>query len=244
MGRQIPNRTRSELTRNAILKAAVVEFGEKGVSGARTEAIATAAGVNKALLHYYFKDKAGLYKAVLQHIFAGVSKQEFAVLTGAGSEGERLLRWALQHFDDRVIVHRDFQKLIQQELIRAREGSSDVISFLVRSFFRPLFRKAVALVRSGIQSGELCAVDPIQVTYSILGPNVFYFMSAPIMQLVLSLDPLAPVALRRRRKATLSFLSQALFSDRAHGRAIAEQILSDTPMPKWVVKPHSRRKTS
>jgi TetR/AcrR family transcriptional regulator len=244
MKQRIPNRTRSELKRKGILKAAVAEFGEKGESGARMEAIASAAGVNKALLHYYFKDKEGLYKAVLQHIFAGVSKLEFAVLAGEGTAGECLLRWALQHFDDRLIVHRDFQKLIQQELIRAREGSSDVIGFLVQSFFRPLYRKAIALTKAGIRAGELCDVDPVQVTYSILGPNVFYFMSAPIMRLVSSFDPLSTAAMKQRRKSTILFLGQALFVDRAHGQAIARRILADTPMPKWVAEPNSRRKSS
>ena len=36
---------------------------------------------------------------------------------------------------------------------------------------------------AGIDSGELCPMDPLQAIYSILGPNVFYFLSAPMMQL-------------------------------------------------------------
>ena len=40
--------------RASILRAAMAEFAEQGVAGARTDAIARAAGVNKALLHYYF----------------------------------------------------------------------------------------------------------------------------------------------------------------------------------------------
>ena len=58
-------RGRPEQSRAAILKAAVREFAQEGVAGARTDAIAQSAGVNKALLYYYFKDKEALYDAVL-----------------------------------------------------------------------------------------------------------------------------------------------------------------------------------
>lgn len=244
MRKQKTTRARSEQTRNNILDAAIKEFGENGFLGARTEAIAAIAGVNKALLHYYFKDKEGLYKAVLLKIVEGVAAQELAILDSKGSEGERLLRWALQHFDDRMIVHRGYQKLFQQEMIRAREGASETMAFMVKTFFRPLYQKVIALAEAGIRSGELCEMDPIQVAYAILGPNVFYFMSAHVMQQTASFDPLAPASLKRRRESILAFLGQALFTDRKNGQATARQILSDTPMPKWVSKPSSRRKTS
>ena len=53
------SRGEPEKTRDAILHAALEEFAHEGVAGARTEEIARRAGVNKALLYYYFKDKTG-----------------------------------------------------------------------------------------------------------------------------------------------------------------------------------------
>ena len=64
-----------EKTKAAILKAALHEFASEGVSGARTDEIARAANVNKALLYYYFKDKETLYGAVLESIFEGLREQ-------------------------------------------------------------------------------------------------------------------------------------------------------------------------
>src|SRR5580704_9747082 len=55
-----------------ILQAAENVFAEKGLAGARIDAIARAAHVNKALLYYYFKDKDALYEAVLDHVFSGL----------------------------------------------------------------------------------------------------------------------------------------------------------------------------
>ncbi|HLP43493.1 MAG TPA: helix-turn-helix domain-containing protein, partial [Fibrobacteria bacterium] len=52
-------------TEKRILVAARKEFVAKGLDGARMQAIATSAGVNKALLHYYFRGKDRLYRTVL-----------------------------------------------------------------------------------------------------------------------------------------------------------------------------------
>ena len=51
------------------MAAALVEFAEQGMAGARMDAIAAAAGVNKALLYYYFRSKDELYAAVLDEFF-------------------------------------------------------------------------------------------------------------------------------------------------------------------------------
>src|SRR5260370_7216863 len=69
---RLGTRGRPAESQAAILKAAVREFAREGVAGARTDAIARAAGVNKALLYYYFKDKEALYQAVLDEVFTAV----------------------------------------------------------------------------------------------------------------------------------------------------------------------------
>src|ERR1051325_924828 len=86
------SRGEPEKTRAAILKAALKEFSEEGVSGARTDEIARRAGVNKALLYYYFKDKEGLYAAALEQVFSGLHQKVMRVLEdGALAPRERLV---------------------------------------------------------------------------------------------------------------------------------------------------------
>ena len=67
---RLGSRGRPEESRDAILQAAVREFAREGIAGARTDAIARQAKVNKALLYYYFKDKEALHSAVLDQVFA------------------------------------------------------------------------------------------------------------------------------------------------------------------------------
>jgi TetR/AcrR family transcriptional regulator len=71
-----------ERTRERILDAAVVEFGEHGFAGARISAIARRAGVNEQLISYYFDSKEGLYRALQQRwqlISAGASRPELPI---------------------------------------------------------------------------------------------------------------------------------------------------------------------
>src|ERR1700761_5741079 len=93
------SRRQPEASRNAILRAALAEFAQEGLAGARVDAIAEAAGVNKALLYYYFRDKDTLYEATLDSFFAPLHERMVIVWQQPGSAGERFLRYIRQHFD-------------------------------------------------------------------------------------------------------------------------------------------------
>jgi TetR/AcrR family transcriptional regulator len=222
---------RADQTRKAILRAAIREFSTNGLAGARTDTIAESAKVNKALLYYYFKSKRGLYAAAIEEVSKAVAERTLAALDPKHSGGERLLRTALSHFD-RILTQRDFQSLMQQEMVRMRRGESEVLPSMVENVFKPMLGKLKEAVLDGIESGELCRVDWLQVLYSALGANVFYFLSAPMMRLLLPSDPLAPAAIKARRKAAVQYLGNALFVDRAHGARLVKRVLADMPMPK------------
>ena len=98
-----PRVRNAEASRGAILEHAIAEFAAQGVAGARTAAIAEAAGVNKALLYYYFKDKDSLYSAALQAVFSGLVEDVLPLLESALSPGEKLLRFARVHFE--YLIH-------------------------------------------------------------------------------------------------------------------------------------------
>ena len=225
-----PNR-RADRTKKAILRAAIREFSAHGLAGARTDAIAEAAKVNKALLYYYFKSKRGLYAAAIEEVSGTAVERALAALDPGRSAGERLLRTALNHFD-RILTQRDFQSLMQQELVRMRRGESESMPAMVENVFKPLLGKLEEAVHQGVKSGELCRMDWLQVVYSVLGANVLYFLSAPMMSMVLPFDPMDHASIELRRKAAVQFLGSALFVDRAHGAKLARRVIADMPMPR------------
>src|SRR5438067_10646897 len=86
-------------SRRAILQAAITEFAREGVAGARTDAIAKAAKVNKALLYYYFRDKDALYGAALEQVFRERDAELMPILRENIPPGEKLLRYVGAFFD-------------------------------------------------------------------------------------------------------------------------------------------------
>ena len=222
---------RSAETRTKILDAALSEFSALGMAGARMDQIAAAAGVNKALLYYHFDSKENLYVAVVEMISAKIRDRSMAVFLREATPGERLLRTALDHFD-RILSQGEFQRLMQQEMMRLHQGEAGAMPIVVKRVFAPLQAMYQALVREGIASGELIDVDWMQIHLAALGANVMYFMAAPVWRQVLPFDPYAPESLEMRRRSLVEFLGKAVFVDRAHGAEVATRVLADTPMPE------------
>lgn len=222
---------RADQTRARILDAAINEFSENGLAGARTEHIAEAAGVNKALLYYYFKGKEALYAAALDVVAERVVSRSMAVMRSKRSAGERLVQFVLNHFD-RIHSQRAFQSLMQQELMRLREGEANALAPLVDKVFRPMMGRVTELLAEGMRTRELIRVDEWQMMYAALGANVFYFLSAPTMGMLTGKDLFRPSALKARRKAAVEYLGQTIFIDRRRGARVAARVLRETPMPR------------
>jgi TetR/AcrR family transcriptional regulator len=222
---------RAAETRARILDAALQEFALHGLAGARTEQIASIAGVNKALLYYYFDSKENLYLAALEMIATKVLDRTMAIFLREASPGERVLRSALQHFD-RILSQHEFQALLQHEMIRLHKGESGAMPIVIKRVFAPAMTMYQAMVREGIASGELINADWLQIHLASLGANVFFFLSAPIWRMLLPSEPFAPEALEYRRKALVEFLGQAIFADRKRGAELAARVIADTPMPE------------
>lgn len=217
--------------RERILRAAIAEFSQLGLAGARTDAIAAGAGVNKALLYYYFHSKSELYSAALEASAGKMLQSAMRSLEHEGSAGERLLRSALNHFD-RIASQHEYRQLVQQEMARLRERDGDKVPAPMERILGVLMSKMRAVLTEGMRTGELIRTDWMQVIYSVLGANVFYFLSAPMMQRVADFDPLEEREILRRRKSALMFLGASLFTDRRHGEQLARKVAADTPLPE------------
>jgi TetR/AcrR family transcriptional regulator len=210
------SRGQPEESRAAILQAAAEEFAAHGVAGARTDAIAREARVNKALLYYYFKDKETLYGAVLDNAFSGLKKAVFRVLDSELPPGEKIMAYAGAYFDF-IASNELYPRLMQREMMRAREGHSQHIEKVVKNYIQPIFVRVSEVLREGIAKGEFRPVNPAHFVPSIVAMIVFYFSSAPMMQKIVGFNPLTPERIAERRAAVLDFISAALFRSKHNG---------------------------
>ena len=141
-------------SRAAILKAAIAEFAEHGIAGARTDNIAHAANVNKALLYYYFKDKDALYEAVLDHVFKGLLQRVMPVLESKFSPREKMLEYVAAYFDY-IAANPRFPRVVQGEWMQLGARGSARMQRIAKDYFRPIFEKLVGVLRDGIRAGRI-----------------------------------------------------------------------------------------
>jgi len=207
---RLGSRGRPEQSRAAILQAAVREFAREGVAGARTDAIARAAKVNKALLYYYFKDKEALYGAVLDQVFEGLVAHLGEVFSRDLPPREKILAYAGAHFDY-VASHPLYPRIVQGEMMGAGRGRANHLERIVKKYFRPLFGRIAEVMKKGQSIGEFRLVDPLHFIPSMIAVIVFYFTSAPVMRLMIRTDPMSPERVAARRAAVLDLISASLF---------------------------------
>jgi len=208
--RRMGSRGQPEESRAAILQAAAYEFAEFGIAGARTDSIAREARVNKALLYYYFKDKETLYGAVLDDAFSGLKTAVFRVLDADLPPRDKILAYAGTYFDF-IASNQLYPRLMQREMMRARDGQSPHIEKVIKAYIQPIFLRVTEVLRLGIAEGHFRPVNPAHFVQSIVAMIVFYFSSAPMMQKIVGFNPLTAERVAERRASVLDFISAALF---------------------------------
>src|SRR6266496_2094149 len=205
------SRGRPEESRAAILDAAVREFSREGVAGARTDSIARAARVNKALLYYYFKDKDALYDAVLDHVFSGLRARVVPVLESPLPPRQKMLDYLGAYFDY-IAANPRFPRVVQAEWVRSPDKRTGHMQHIAKEYFRPIYQRLGEVLREGIAAGEFRPVNPMDFLPSIVAVIIFYFSAAPVIKAMMQIDPLSPERIAERRAFVLDFLSAALFT--------------------------------
>lgn len=195
--RRAPGPTRDpERTRAAILRAATAEFTANGLKGARVDAIAKRAGINKRMLYHYFGDKQGLYLAVLEHTYAairtaerGLNLHECDPETGI----RRLVEFTWQYFID----HPEFLSLLATEnfnrAVYLRKSKR------IRHLHAPLGDMIADLLKRGAARGVFRrGVDPVELYISIAALGFFYMSNRHTLSTIFGRDLSAPDRLTQR----------------------------------------------
>lgn len=200
---------RGARTRAAILEAAERVFAEAGLAGARTETIAAAAGVNKAMLFYHFKSKRRLYEAVLENQFEKFNRRALAVLDQPGSARAILFSYVDLQFEFISQFHR-YAPLFQRLMLSDRDES---LEHLVRKHFAPRAKALDRLLERGMRDGEFRAADRSHTAISLAALVVFYFSAARVVRLLAQIDAYSASSLVRRKQEVCDFIRYGLFAD-------------------------------
>ena len=165
-------------TEEKIYEAARRIFILKGMEGARMQEIADEAGMNKALLHYYFRSKENLFKAVFKDTFTKFFIKVKDTLFSDISAKEKLIVF-IDHYIDLIEANPYVPQFIINEINRDPEVLK---SLMFESGVEP--RKILELFLNEVQSTNLSKLDPRHIVISLLGMLIFPFVARPLLQMV------------------------------------------------------------
>lgn len=173
------------MSENKILASARQVFVEKGLAGARMQSIAERAGVNKALLHYYFRSKEKLYEAVLADILTKVwtsLREELKAPDKPGDFRETM------HILVRTYVHAlrdnpDFPVIMVHELTGGGKHLPAILTGFLSSF-GDLFSMILNAMQIGVAEGRIKPIKPAHIMLNVIGMSVSTFIFKPFVPLI------------------------------------------------------------
>ncbi len=208
------------VAREAILNAAEEIFARDGFDGARVDAIAEAAGYNKALIFHYFGDKLGLYREVvcMQRDESEFQRTEMLLAAAGNPESpldaghvrsfiETFVGW---HFDH-LVAHPHLRRILAWEaaegwgtLIEAKRGGGQVCPVWVKPISEFIGRaQAAGLIRK--------EVDPYVAMAHVKSMVLIHLLSLPNYESIFGgVDFSSPQALEHARDQLTSFAIHAL----------------------------------
>lgn len=171
-------------TEQKIKEAARQVFIQKGFAGARMEEIAAVAGINKAMLHYYFRSKEKLFEVIFEKVFnEAIPRIKGIFLSERDSIGK------IEDFVDQYI-----QTLMENPyvpLFVLHELSSNPDRFVQKIKERyglPEITPFIGQVMNDMLEGKIRAFHPFHLVMTILGMCVFPFVARPMLKAVGGLD--------------------------------------------------------
>jgi AcrR family transcriptional regulator len=201
----MPSETATSDTEAQILDAAHRVFIRRGTAGARTQEIADEAGVNKALLHYYFRTKERLAEAVFLRAARTLFPQMLEVLAS-----DRPLRDKLQRAVEVELDLLDQNPYLPGYIISEFQYRPDAFRNLltealpVEAVRRAVFEKVQAQLDAEAQAGRLRPTRAEDLVVALMAQLVFPYAAAPMLDTLLGLGDEARQAMVERRREGLA----------------------------------------
>jgi len=197
---------KDQSTEERILAAAKKIFVAKGIDGARMQDIADEAGINKALVHYYFRSKEQLFEVIFKsaanRIFPGVNQ----ILLTDLPVFEKIRKFT--DFYLSIIIDNPYLPLFV-----LNEVNKSPVIFIEKIFGdkKPDLSKFVAQIAEEVRLGIIKPVNPTHLIINMMSMCIFPFVARPMMQMVLGIDELEfRYMMEQRKKLVAEFIIDSI----------------------------------
>ncbi len=205
---QVVKKEKDFSTEQKILDAAKRVFFQKGMAGARMQDIADEAGINKALLHYYFRSKENLHEVIFQQAF-GQMMPKVAEIFGKEDSFEKKLRAFVDVYISMALANPFLPMFVLGEM---HSGADSIVKkhFLANMQQLP-FQKIRQDIQDAVKRGEILPIEPPQLMLNVMALCLFPFIARPLFQTINQLsDPQYEKLLKARKKEVADFILRSI----------------------------------
>ena len=186
-------------TKKTILRSAEGLFAKQGFELTTVREIAKKAGINVAMVYYYFNTKEELHQKIIEDSFnlLGQSLQE-GIDQGKGHEEK--IRDVVKVYINFLHHHKDIHRIILRETI----SPSKNIDMIVKKYISRNFDLVHSIMKEGVQKGVFRKHDTTLSTFSLIGMILYYFTYEPVFIRLISPE--------KRKKPITEFLPNHIFN--------------------------------
>ncbi|MEJ2634191.1 MAG: TetR/AcrR family transcriptional regulator [Calditrichia bacterium] len=196
----------SSETEQKIIKAATEVFLQKGKEGARMQEIAGRAGINKALLHYYFRSKEKLYNQVFTKEVSQVFEDFFESIP-LEKRMEDFLHTFVFNYIDHILKHPQVVRFMLWELESGAENLKEIFRGIYTSRQERTPLTIIQRIETAIQDGEIRPLDSLQLLISIIGVCVYAFVAKPLLEALFpGVNVTDPAFAEKRKKEVFNLI--------------------------------------
>ena len=186
-------------TEEKILDAASTVFTKKGFAATRTEEIARQAGMNRALLHYYYRDKQTIFNIIFETQFSEFFKGLFVIFDAGNISFFEKIRRMIHHEINTLLKHPDLARFVINEIAQDPErllkhGNKIGINprILIDAFEKQ--------TEEEIKNGTIRPIEGRMLLIHIMSLCLYPFVARPVLETLMQLNSEQFTALMERRK--------------------------------------------
>jgi AcrR family transcriptional regulator len=201
-------------TQERIKNAAREMFHKKGYAATRTRDIAKEAGINIALLNYYFRSKEKLFEIIMFQTLFEFMQTMSIIFNDESTTLERKIEICVSQYIDKITKEPDIPNFVLNEL---RNRSHDFLEkirikqLLLDSSFLQQYQEAVA-------KGKIAEPKPLHFLLNLMGLIVFPFIGMPIMENIFGIKNTQFNQIIQERKKLIPHWVQAMFFKETESR--------------------------
>lgn len=203
------NGIKKDNTEKKILNAAKTIFIKKGMDGARMQEIADEAGINKALLHYYFRNKQKLFEAIFTNLFKQIIPNVITLVDSNKPINIKLSDF-IENYMEVILNNPYLPAFVIKEINRDPEFFGSIFT----SFgIKPML--IFEMFEKEMDAGNIIRMNPKEVMINILSLCLFPFAASPLIQLLTSNnnDQEYRQLLEERKKTIKDFVLNAILTE-------------------------------